>query len=340
MSADAVNGIFRMKRNLRDDGILFYISDETEYNEKRKVTAVKQPLITHIQHYSIHDGPGIRTTVFFKGCPLSCRWCHNPETQCFAPTLLFYRERCSGCRACQTCPQGAITWSRGFSETDRSLCLACGACTEACLSGARELCGRPHTIPELVRLLKRDLPFYEESGGGVTLSGGEVLAQDGAFLLELVRRLAKERISVCLDTCGYAPYERIEPLLPWVNLFLYDIKLMDPDLHKQYVGADNSLILQNLRRLSDAGAELWIRMPIIGGVNDSDAHILAVAEFLKTLRFRQMNLLPYHNTGSGKYGRMGSDYAGGAFTVPTQDRLEGWKRLLEQAGIGPVLIGG
>ena len=297
------------------------------------------PLITNIQHYSIHDGHGIRTTVFFKGCPLSCAWCHNPETQSVRPTILFYEERCSGCQLCGGCPQGAISYSNQRAETDRTRCIACGSCIDECLNNARELCGVPYYLPELVKELRKDAPFYEESGGGVTLSGGEVMAQDMDYLLGLLRSLAACHIPVNIDTCGAVPFERFQAVLPYVDTFLYDLKLMDDEQHRTYVGASNQRILENLQQLSRSGAKLWIRLPIIGGINDTQTHIRQVGDFLRSISYQQVHLLPYHRIGGDKYSRLGRA-EGTLFQVPAAERLEQLKETLEKQGISPVIIGG
>lgn len=306
---------------------------------------MNQPLITNIQKYSIHDGTGIRTTVFFKGCPLSCRWCHNPETQQYAPVLLTYRERCTGCGACvKACPAGAIRLDpeTGTAAMDRNLCTGCGTCVDECLQDARELCGAVWEIPKLVAELLKDQAFYETSGGGVTLSGGEVLAQDMDYLEKLMRALKGRGVRLFVDTCGAVPFERFERVLPYTDNFLYDIKLMDPAKHLEYIGRDNGLILENLKKLSERGASLWIRIPVIGGVNDTEEEIGKIGRFLKenAISCRQVNLLPYHNTGSGKYQHLSREYGGADFYVPDPGRMEQLKQILEAEGVGPVLIGG
>ncbi len=313
---------------------------------------MKKPLITNIQKYSIHDGTGIRTTVFFKGCPLSCRWCHNPETQQYTATVLSYEERCTGCGACvAVCPGQAIHMEEFQTEqgqmgrkavTNRTLCTGCGVCTDECLQNAREVCGTEWEIPKLVQEVLKDQAFYETSGGGVTLSGGEVLAQDMDYIEQLMKQLKGRGIRIFVDTCGAVPFSHFERVLPYADNFLYDIKIFDEEKHKKYIGKENRQILDNLKKLSEQGASVWIRIPVIGGVNDTDEEIGAIGRFLKEnqIRYGQVNLLPYHNTGSGKYGHLNREYEGKEFTVPDQEKMDHLKALLEAEGIGPVLIGG
>ena len=258
-------------------------------------------LITNIQKYSIHDGDGIRTTVFFKGCPLKCVWCHNPETQRFEQEIQYDREKCTGCGACaQVCPNHAITMEEGRPKLDKKLCTLCGKCENFCTQGIREIVGQKYPVKALVKELMKDLMFYEQSGGGVTLSGGEVMAMSTDYILEIAKALKKEEVSLTIDTCGYVPYEKFEAILPYVNTFLYDVKVMDPELHKQYIGVDNKLILDNLVKLSDAGARIYIRIPTVKEVNGNEENMNETIRFLKEhdIHPAQVNLLPYHNTAT------------------------------------------
>ena len=251
--------------------------------------------ITNIQKYSIHDGDGIRTTVFFKGCPLKCVWCHNPETQRFERELQYDKEKCIGCGACaKVCPQSAISMTEGKPVLDKSLCNLCGKCENYCPEGIRETVGEEYPVKELVKELMKDLMFYEQSGGGVTLSGGEVMAMSTEYVLEIAKALKKEEISLTIDTCGYVPYDKFEAVLPYVDTFLYDVKVMNPELHKKYIGVDNRLILENLVKLSDAGARIYIRIPTVKEVNGNDENMKATIQFLKehNIHPAQVNLLP------------------------------------------------
>lgn len=304
------------------------------------------PLVTNIQKYSIHDGDGIRTSVFFKGCPLRCVWCHNPETQVYHSQILTNREKCVGCGACvNVCPKGAIHMVDGKAVTDHRTCDGCGSCTDACLLNIREVAGREYEIKELVKELKKDEMFYEESGGGVTLSGGEVMCMDMDYITELAKELDHYGITVTIDTCGHAPYENFSRILPYVNTFLYDIKAVDNEVHKKFIGVDNTLILENLEKLSAdpaRKAKIYIRIPTIKGVNADDASMQSVIDWLKAhnIQVAQVNLLPYHNTGSSKYGRLEESYEGADLQTPDKEEMEHFTELFKQAGFQNTKIGG
>lgn len=300
------------------------------------------PYIINIQKYSIHDGDGIRTTAFFKGCPLKCTWCHNPESQSYAREVLYYTERCTGCTACaHACPNKAIIDKHGHVDTDRSRCDLCGTCLDYCLNNAREIVGKQYSIPELVKELTKDAMFYEESHGGVTLSGGEVMAQDMDYIEELVKRLHRQGIDVTIDTCGQAPYENFRRILPYVSTFLYDFKLMDSEQHRKYTAFGNETILDNLKRLSADGARIYIRIPTIEGVNADDGNMRAIIAFLKEyVNVAQVNLLPYHNTGKSKYEKLARTYEGEAFAAPSSERMEELLDLFRAAGFSNTKIGG
>lgn len=304
---------------------------------------MEKPLITNIQKYSIHDGEGTRTTVFFKGCPLSCKWCHNPETQSYRKRILFYTERCTGCAACvKECAQAAISIRDGKAFTDAAGCISCESCVDLCVNNAREICGKEYEITELVKELLKDQMFYETSHGGVTLSGGEVLAGNLDYVENLMKRLKIRGIRINVDTCGAVPWQAFERVLPYVDVFLYDMKFMDSEKHHFYTGRDNREIHENLIKLSERGAGIWIRIPVIGGVNDSEEEIMSIGKFLreKGIRAHQVNLLPYHNTGSGKYGRIGRVYEGAGFYTPEEEEMRELQKTLQNFIDYPVLIGG
>lgn len=300
-------------------------------------------LITNIQKYSLHDGEGIRTTVFFKGCPLSCKWCHNPETQQFEKQLMTNQEKCTGCGACvMSCSKAAIYMENNKALTEYDKCDSCGECTTYCLENLREMAGREYTLPELIKELKKDEMFYEESGGGVTLSGGEVMCMDMEYIEQLVKQLHRQGISVTIDTCGFAPYDHFERILPYIDTFLYDVKMIDSTRHKQYTGVENDLILENLKKLSANGAKIYIRIPVIKGVNAEEKHIKETIKWLleEHIQMKQVNLLPYHNTGSGKYARLEKAYEGENFEVPTNEEMARFAELFKEAGISNIKIGG
>ena len=299
--------------------------------------------ITNIQKFSIHDGDGIRTTVFFKGCPLKCEWCHNPETQKFEKEMQVDREKCTGCGACAAvCPNGAIHMEEGRPILDAEACVFCGKCTRFCPTGAREVIGQEYTVKELVKELMKDQMFYEESGGGVTLSGGEVMSMDMDYLLAVAKELKRQDVTLTIDTCGFVPYEKFQELLPYVNTFLYDVKVMDPELHKKYMGTDNALILENLVRLTKDGARIYIRIPTVKEVNGNEENMKETIAFLQEhdIHPAQINLLPYHDTGSGKYRKLDMEYKGTDLHAPDKEEMEALAALFINAGYKNTKIGG
>ena len=302
------------------------------------------PYIFNIQKFSTHDGDGVRTTIFFKGCPLRCMWCHNPESQHYYKELIFHHHKCTACGRCVAkCKQEANSIVDGKIVFDRSKCTACGVCTDWCITEARELAGKEYTVDALVKEAMKDKIFYEQSGGGVTLSGGEVMAsQHMDYVEEVCRKLHENGVSIFIDTSGYTDYKNLKRILPYVDVFLYDIKVMDPEDHKKYIGVDNSLILENLKKLSDEGAGLYIRLPIIQQVNATDEHIESVIHFLKenNIHARQVNLLPYHDIGKGKYASLDMEYHDDEMSVPVSELMEHFKSMFEEQGFNKVNIGG
>jgi pyruvate formate lyase activating enzyme len=296
--------------------------------------------IFDIRRYSIHDGPGIRTTVFFKGCPLHCQWCHNPESQSREPHLFFRPQRCIRCWSClDACPHSGISNEEDIPHTDQEVCQVCGSCVEACPSQAREIAGREMTVSQVMAEVRRDIPFYDESGGGVTFSGGEPLLQR-PFLLELLKECKREDIHTALDTSGYATWESLDSLRGYVDLFLYDLKLMDDDRHLAYTGVSNRLILENLWTLASLGDAIILRIPIIPGVNDDQATLREMGEFAARLPgLKRVDLLPYHPTGVDKYQRLKMDYQLGELQTPADEEMLGFARLLSSYQLS-VQIGG
>jgi pyruvate formate lyase activating enzyme len=296
--------------------------------------------ILNIQKYSIHDGPGIRTTVFFKGCPLKCIWCHNPESQSFDNELLLYNKRCIGCKDCvETCKYGAIGFENGGIKFNRDKCISCGSCTEKCYAKARELAGKAMTAEEVIDQIKKDSIFYDESGGGVTFSGGEPLSQPD-FLLELLEQCKKNEYHTAIDTCGYGATEIVTAASRMADLFLYDLKSMDDEKHVRYTGVSNKLILENLNAISRLGSRIFIRIPLMPGINDDKVNIKATAEVIKnTSGIDQVNILPYHNIASDKYTRLGRQNGSVDIPVPSEEHIESIKKEFLDCGI-KVKIGG
>jgi pyruvate formate lyase activating enzyme len=290
--------------------------------------------IFNIQKFSIHDGPGIRTTVFFKGCPLRCQWCHNPESQPTGQQVLLWPGRCIGCGACvESCPQGAITLGQAGALTDLDLCDQCGECVEGCYAQARELVGRQVSVAEVMAEILKDRPFYEESGGGATFSGGEPLMQPD-FLLRLLQACQAQEIHTTVDTCGFAPWNVLERVRPYTDLFLFDLKMMDDARHREYTGASNHSILSNLRRLSANGQAIRLRIPIIPGINDDAGHIRQIGEFAAGLpHLDEVDVLPYHSIAAEKYRRLNIDYALPETRPPTEERLAEIAQSLRKFGL-------
>ncbi len=298
-------------------------------------------VVFDIKKYALHDGPGIRTTIFLKGCPLRCLWCHNPEGQKVGQELMLRPGRClPTCTRCvQSCPQKAISKPESIPLISSSLCDCCGLCAEVCPSEALEMVGRVMSAEEVMAEVMKDRPFYQESGGGVTFSGGEPLLQPD-FLEELLRLAKNAGLHTVVDTSGQAQMELFRRLLPLVDLFLYDLKHMNSARHRELTGQGNELILGNLKELARLTPKIIIRIPVIPQVNDDEENLRQTAAFIKSLpRLQGVELLPYHNLGKDKYLRLGREYKLKELAKPSPEQMERIAQVFRQAEIN-VSLGG
>jgi pyruvate formate lyase activating enzyme len=305
-------------------------------------TAPERPetsgLVFNIMRFATHDGPGIRTTVFLKGCPLSCWWCHNPESQSFLPERLYFEERCRHCLDCaDACPQHAIVDSNGAVCTSDA-CTVCGRCADACAAEARQIAGRRYGVSEAMAEIEKDLIFFDDSGGGVTLSGGEPLSQP-AFACALLAACRERGIRTAVETCGFAQPETFRAVASLADAILFDLKLVDGEKHRRYTGASNEPILANLEDAVASGRRVTVRIPVVPGINDTPEDVAAFAACLGRLRPAAVELLPYHRTGADKYRRLGLQYRLGETPQPAAVDLETFRDTLARAGLN-VMGGG
>lgn len=295
--------------------------------------------IFNIQKFSVHDGPGIRTTIFFKGCPLKCLWCHNPESQSYKKQILYDMDKCNLCGTCvKLCSRKAIKIEKGKLITDYDKCNYCGQCEIYCVKGARQVAGKEYTVDEVLKEVLKDRVFYEQSNGGVTLSGGEPLIQID-FVEELLKKLKEENIHTAVDTCGAVNFENIQRAAQYTDVFLYDIKLMNDEEHQVFTGASNKIILDNLRKLSEIHNNINLRMPIIEGVNSDESHIEKTIDYIKSINIKKINLLPYHDIAKHKYKKLGMIYEDEKMSKPSDEKMQHFKEMLEKEGY-EVKIGG
>lgn len=296
-------------------------------------------LIFDIKRFAVHDGPGIRTTVFFKGCPLRCIWCHNPEAVSSQPELATYPDKCIVCGAClASCPVKAHeAHPVGKKTFYRDRCTACGRCVDTCYTGALALYGKKVSVGTVMAEIRPDASFYRNSGGGVTFSGGEPLVQH-TFVLALLKQCRQEGFHTALDTCGYAPWHALEACLPYLDLILYDLKHIDSGRHKRYTGVPNKLILENLINLNLHAVPVEIRIPVIPCINDSRENIETISRFIKPLKHvTGVRLLPYHPYAGSKYERLDKKNTMPGVDAPDKNRLDEIAGWIKPFGL-PVIV--
>lgn len=287
-------------------------------------------IVFNIQRYSINDGPGIRTCVFLKGCPLNCLWCHNPESKCREPELSFSPAKCIGCGKCQqVCPRNCHSFANGRHLIDRVRCKNCGKCTRVCV-GALELIGKEMQASEIITEVCKDQPFYETSGGGVTFTGGEPFAQP-EFLLTLLQEAKRQGLHVCVETCGFVRREALKQAIPYIDLFLYDCKETNPEQHKKFTGVDNKLILDNLDFISNLGKRIVLRCPLVPGYNDRQEHLKAIAALAnKYSGIIRIDVEPYHPLGKDKAESIGQIYQIQNSTITSKELTAEWIDTIQQ----------
>lgn len=302
---------------------------------------MQKPLVFDIKRYSINDGPGIRVTIFFKGCPLNCLWCHNPESISPKVQKLFTASKCIRCGVCcRVCPVQACTLTSEGIETNQALCTLCGRCAEVCPTLATEMSGRYYSPGELLEIIKKERPFFDQSGGGVTFSGGEPLLYP-EFLIEVLKSCGSQGIHRAVDTSGFVKGETLLAVAEHTDLFLYDLKMVDAEKHRHYTGVDNQLILANLKALSARGSEIQVRIPLVGGVNDDDHSVAAMAAFVAELPGgkRGVSLLPFHDVARGKDQKLGQERDLSALRSPDEDALQRIMALFARYGL-TATVGG
>lgn len=292
-----------------------------------------------IQRFSVHDGPGIRTTVFLKGCPLNCLWCHNPESKLKFPEIMLYENLCIGCGECvSACDEKLHSFDGEGHKIEREKCKRCAKCASACVSGAIAVSGKDMTVTEVFSEVIRDKTFYDNSGGGVTLSGGEPLMQTD-FCYELLKMAKEQGIFTAVETSGFSKWENIERLSEFADIFLWDYKETSPERHREYTGVDNSLILENLSKLDSLGAKIVLRCPIIPGLNDREEHFAGIAAVAnKHSSILRIELEPYHSLGKSKAFAIGKDYPLGDMKSASKDDASVWLEAISKHTDKKIII--
>lgn len=311
------------------------------YSDSGESQADASGIIFNIQRFSIEDGPGIRTTVFTKGCPLRCIWCHNPEGLQIHPQLMWFDVRCIGARDClEACPNDALELTRSGMIIDRGKCDGCGLCEKACPAGALEVVGREVTSEEAYEEVARDEVFYRNSGGGVTFSGGEPTMQP-AFVSEVMRRCRENGIHVALDTCGYSSRSSLQELLGLSDMVLYDLKIMDPGRHLELTGVELEPILENLELICESGKPVWVRTPVIPGCTDSDENFMAMASFIGSLKnVERWDILAFNNTCGSKYKRLDMKWPFEGEPLIEEGRMDRLAEIAEESRVEKVAWSG
>jgi pyruvate formate lyase activating enzyme len=292
--------------------------------------------IFNIQRFSLHDGPGIRTTIFFKGCPLKCGWCQNPEGISSSISLFTYKNLCLNCKSClEKCRDGAITLEESGPVIDRGLCTLCLECVASCPAEAIRAAGKYATVKELVEEVLKERVVFEESGGGVTISGGEPLMQPD-FLIALLKALKSEQIQTAVETSGYAPWPILQAVDEWTDLFIYDLKLIDEDKSEVHTGVSSKIITRNLEALAESGSNIRVRMPVIPSVNVDQKTIQRTAEYLRKCGITDLELIPYHNLGTSKYEALDLEYRADCVEIPSARLISEVKAAFEDYDINII----